>query len=161
MDTPPDYVSPEYATALTREVEPILAELGIDAGTAHRLFLERVVQHDPEVLSWLRAAAAHDAWCRSKEQKASDRSRPLMSHRQVMDEAQPPIGDIKAEQSYLDSEAQKWLEAPPVGREVLPEDLTTEEAIASYLAEAENRGEPDYSAHAQEIAELAKRNLKK
>lgn len=57
------------------------------------------------------------------------------------------------------AEVQKWLDAPPVGREILPEDSTTPEAIAAYLADAEQRGEPDYLEHAPEIAKHARANL--
>lgn len=57
------------------------------------------------------------------------------------------------------AEEQEWLDAPPVGREILPEDLTTPEAIAAYLADAEQRGEPDYLEHAREVAEHARANL--
>lgn len=48
-----DYAPPEHVTALTREAEPILAKLGISTETAYRLLLDRVAQHDSEVLAWL------------------------------------------------------------------------------------------------------------
>lgn len=156
-----DYAPPEHVAALTREAEPILAELGISTETAYRLLLDRIAQRDPEVLAWLRAAAAHDAWFRSKVEATLDAPRPPVPHRQVMDEAQALINDIKPEHPNDDAEVQEWLDAKPVGREILPEDLTTEEDIASYLADAANRREPDYLAHAQETAKLARRNLKK
>lgn len=56
-----DYAPPEHVAALTREAEPILAELGVSTETAYRLLLDRIAQRDPEVLAWLRAAATHDA----------------------------------------------------------------------------------------------------
>lgn len=62
-----DYAPPEHVTALTREAEPILAELGISTNTAYRLLLDRVAQ----VLAWLRAAAVHNAWFRSKVEARS------------------------------------------------------------------------------------------
>lgn len=156
-----DYAPPEHVAALTREAEPILAELGVSTETAYRLLLDRIAQRDPEVLAWLRAAATHDAWFRTKVQDALDDSRPQVPHQQVMVETQALIDDIKTKHPHDDAEVQEWLEAKPVGREILPEDLTTADAISSYLADAEKRGEPDYLAHAQEVAKLAKRNLKK
>ncbi|WP_409359855.1 antitoxin PaaA2 family protein, partial [Chromohalobacter israelensis] len=113
-----DYASPEHVAELTREAEPILAELGISTETAYRLLLDRVAQHDPEVLAWLRAAAAHDAWFRSKVEAALDAPHPPVPHRQVMDEAQALIDDIKPKHPHDNAETQEWLDTKPVGREM-------------------------------------------
>ncbi len=47
---------------------------------------------------------------------------------------------------------QAWLDAPPVGREILPEDLDTPEAVIAYLARAEATTGADYIANAKEVA---------
>lgn len=95
MQTPPkDYAPPEHVAALTREAEPILAELGICAETAQRLLLDRVAQRDPEVLAWLKAAASHDAWFRTKVQHSLDNPDPGMPHDQAMAKTQALIDDI-------------------------------------------------------------------
>lgn len=162
MQTPPDdYAPPEHVAALMTEAKPALADIGISVETAYRLLLDRVAQRDPEVLAWLKSAAAHDAWFRAKVQEALDDSRPSIPHHQVMEESQALINDIKPGHLHDGADDRAWLEAKPVGREILPEDLTTAEAIAIYLADAEKRDEPDYLAHAQEIAELARGNLNK
>lgn len=54
------------------------------------------------------------------------------------------------------AEDQAWLDAPPVGREILPEDLDTSDAVIAYLASAEATADVDYIAYAQEVAAQAK-----
>lgn len=54
------------------------------------------------------------------------------------------------------AEDQAWLDAPPVGREILPEDLDTPEAVIAYLASAEATADMDYIVYAKEIAAQAK-----
>lgn len=54
------------------------------------------------------------------------------------------------------AEEQAWLDALPVGREILPEDLATPEAITTYLASAEATADRVYITYAQEIVAQAK-----
>lgn len=61
----------------------------------------------------------------------------------------------------LTPQEREWLDAPAVGREVLTpfdpaEHLTTAEAIAFFLEEAEATGDPGFIAHARETAARAK-----
>ncbi len=56
----------------------------------------------------------------------------------------------------LPPEQREWVDAPTVGRELLPEDLQTTEAIAAFLADAEASGDLDYIEHAREVAAQAR-----
>ncbi len=48
------------------------------------------------------------------------------------------------------------MNAPAVGRELLPEDLQTSEAIAAFLADAEATADPAYIKHAREVVARAR-----
>lgn len=56
----------------------------------------------------------------------------------------------------LPPEERVWVDAPPVGRELLVEDLQSAEATHAYLAHAEASGDVAYIEHAHEIAGQAK-----
>jgi hypothetical protein len=56
----------------------------------------------------------------------------------------------------LPPEQCEWVDAPAVGRELLPEDLQTAEAIAAFLVHAEASGDLDYIEHAREVAARAR-----
>lgn len=58
--------------------------------------------------------------------------------------------------AHRTAEEQAWLDAQPVGREILPEDLDKPEAVMAYLASAEATTDADYIAYAKEIAAEAK-----
>ena len=53
-------------------------------------------------------------------------------------------------------EQREWVDAPAVGRELLPEDLQTVEAIAAFLVDAEATADPAYIEHAREVAARAR-----
>jgi antitoxin ChpS len=54
------------------------------------------------------------------------------------------------------AEEQEWLDAPDVGLEVIPPYDPAELSIAVFLAEANETGDVDYIAQAQEVANLLK-----
>ena len=56
----------------------------------------------------------------------------------------------------LPPEQREWVDAPAVGRELLPEDLQTVEAIAAFLVDAEAIADPAYIEHAREVAARAR-----
>ena len=61
----------------------------------------------------------------------------------------------------LTAQEREWLDAPAVGRELLrpydpAEALTTAEAVAAFLADAEATGDADYIEHAHQVAACAR-----
>jgi antitoxin component of RelBE/YafQ-DinJ toxin-antitoxin module len=56
----------------------------------------------------------------------------------------------------LPPEQREWVDAPAVGRKLLPEDLQTAEAIAGFLADAEATDDADYIEHAHQVAARAR-----
>jgi hypothetical protein len=74
--------------------------------------------------------------------------------RRTLDEL---LAEAEASGQYpLPPEQREWVDAPAVGRELLPEDLQTAEAIAAFLAHAEASGDLDYIEHARKVAAQAK-----
>ena len=66
------------------------------------------------------------------------------------------LAETEASGQYqLLPEQREWVDAPAVGRELLPEDLQTAEAIAAFLADAETTADPAYIQHAREVAARA------
>ena len=64
-------------------------------------------------------------------------------------------------QCPLPPEQREWVDAPAVGREVLTpydpaECLTSAEAVAAFLADAEATADPAYIQHACEVAARAR-----
>lgn len=67
------------------------------------------------------------------------------------------LAEAEAAGGYpLPPEQREWVDAPAVGRELLPEDLQTAEAIAAFLAHAEATADPAYIEHAREVAARAR-----
>ncbi len=67
------------------------------------------------------------------------------------------LAEAEAAGGYpLPPEEREWVDAPAVGRELLPEDLQTAGAIAAFLAHAEASGDLDYIEHAREVAAQAR-----
>ena len=74
--------------------------------------------------------------------------------RRTLDEL---LAEAEASGQYpLPPEQREWVDAPAVGRELLPEDLQTVEALAAFLADAEATADPAYIQHAREVAARAR-----
>ncbi|WP_017997816.1 hypothetical protein [Paracoccus sp. N5] len=107
---------------------------------------------DPKNLeTWLheKAGPAHDAL-------KADPARAVSADRvrYTLDEL---LAKAEASGQYpLPPEQREWVDAPAVGRELLPEDLQTVEAIAAFLADAEATADPAYIQHAREVAARAR-----
>lgn len=107
---------------------------------------------DPKNLeTWLheKAGPAHDAL-------KADLARAVSTERvrYTLDEL---LAEAEASGQYpLPPEQREWVDAPAVGRELLPEDLPTVEAIAAFLADAEATADPAYIQHAREVAARAR-----
>lgn len=107
---------------------------------------------DPKNLeTWLheKAGPAHDAL-------KADPARAVSADRvrYTLDEL---LAEAQASGPYpLPPEQREWVDAPAVGRELLPEDLQTVEAIAAFLADAEATADPAYIQHAREVAARAR-----
>ncbi|KDC03760.1 hypothetical protein, partial [Bordetella bronchiseptica] len=103
---------------------------------------------DPKHLeTWLheKAGPAHDAL-------KADPARAVSADRvrYTLDEL---LAEAEASGQYpLPPEQREWVDAPAVGRELLPEDLQTAEAIAAFLAAAEASADPAYIEHAHQVA---------
>jgi DNA-damage-inducible protein J len=68
-----------------------LADIGLTVSDAVRIFLTRVVKEGGLPAGLTTDPEGYDAWFRAKVQEALDDTRPTVSHRQVMDEAQAVI----------------------------------------------------------------------
>lgn len=107
---------------------------------------------DPKNLeTWLheKAGPAHDAL-------KADPARAVSAGRvrYTLDEL---LAEAEASGQYpLPPEQREWVDAPAVGRELLPEDLQTVEALAAFLADAEATADPAYIQHAREVAARAR-----
>ena len=107
---------------------------------------------DPKNLeSWLheKAGPAYDAL-------KADPARAITPDqvRRTLDEL---LAEAEASGQYpLPPEQREWVDAPAVGRELLPEDLQTVEAIAAFLADAEATADPACIQHAREVAACAR-----
>lgn len=107
---------------------------------------------DPKNLeTWLheKAGPAHDA-LKAYPARAVSADRV----RYTLDEL---LAEAEASGQYpLPPEQREWVDAPAVGRELLPEDLQTVKAIAAFLADAEATADPAYIQHAREVAARAR-----
>jgi antitoxin ChpS len=106
----------------------------------------------PENLeTWLheKAGPAHDA-LKADPARAVSADRVRYTLDELLAEAEA------AGQHPLPPEQREWVDAPAVGRELLPEDLQTAEAIAAFLAHAEATADPAYVQHAREVAARAR-----
>ena len=75
------------------------------------------------------------------------------------DQVRYTLDELLAESDYSQpqpAEEREWVDAPAVGRELLPEDLQTAEAIAAFLADAETTADPAYIQHAREVTAQAR-----
>ena len=121
-------------------------------GSVDELLADLKADDTPENLeSWLheKAGPAYDAL-------KADPARAVTPDqvRRTLDEL---LAEAEASGQYpLPPEQREWVDAPTVGRELLPEDLQTTEAIAAFLADAEATADPAYIKHAREVAAQAK-----
>ena len=98
-----------------------------------------------------KAGPAHDALKADPTRAASDRVRYTLD--ELLAEFDPSV--------ELTTQEREWLDAPAVGREVLTpydpaECLTSAEAVAAFLADAEATADPAYIQHACEVAARAR-----
>ena len=120
-------------------------------GSVDELLADLKADDTPENLeNWLheKAGPTHDAL-------KADPARAVTADqvRYTLDEL---LAEAEASGQYpLPPEQREWVDAPAVGRELLPEDLQTAEAIAAFLADAETTADPAYIQHAREVAALA------
>ncbi|WP_341647235.1 transcriptional regulator [Thauera sp. SDU_THAU2] len=119
-------------------------------GSVDELLADLKADDTPENLeNWLheKAGPAHDAL-------KADPARAVSA-----DRVRYTLDELLAESDYsqpLPAEEREWVDAPTVGRELLPEDLQTAEAIAAFLVHAEASGDLDYVEHAREVAARAR-----
>lgn len=107
---------------------------------------------DPKNLeTWLheKAGPAHDA-LKADSARAVSADRVRYTLDKLLAEAEA------SGQCPLPPEQREWMDAPAVGRELLPEDLQTAEAIAAFLADAEATADPACIQHACEVAARAR-----
>lgn len=107
---------------------------------------------DPKNLeTWLheKAGPAHDA-LKADSARAVSADRVRYTLDKLLAEAEA------SGQCPLPPEQREWIDAPAVGRELLPEDLQTAEAIAAFLADAEATADPACIQHAREVAARAR-----
>lgn len=107
---------------------------------------------DPKYLAtWLheKAGPAHDA-LKADPARAVSADRVRYTLDELLAEAEA------SGQHPLPPEQREWVDAPAVGRELLPEDLQTVEAIAAFLADAEATADPACIQHAREVAARAR-----
>jgi hypothetical protein len=107
---------------------------------------------DPKHLeTWLheKAGPAHDA-LKADPARAVSADRVRYTLDELLAEAEA------SGQCPLPPEQREWVDAPAVGRELLPEDLQTAEAIAAFLAAAEASADPAYIEHAHQVAARAR-----
>ena len=107
---------------------------------------------DPKNLeTWLheKAGPAHDA-LKADSARAVSADRVRYTLDELLAEAEA------SGQCPLPPEQREWGDAPAVGRELLPEDLQTAEAIAAFLAAAEASADPAYIEHAHQVAARAR-----
>lgn len=124
-------------------------------GSVDELLADLKADDTPEKLeNWLheKAGPTHDAL---KADPARAVSADLV--RYTLDELLAQC-DPSAE---LTAQEREWLDAPAVGRELLrpydpAEALTTAEAVAAFLADAEATGDADYIEHAHQVAACAR-----
>lgn len=121
-------------------------------GSVDELLADLKADDTPENLeNWLheKAGPAHDAL-------KADPARAVSADqvRYTLDEL---LAEAEASGQYpLPPEQREWVDAPAVGRELLPEDLQTSEAIAAFLADAEATADPAYIEHAHQVAARAR-----
>jgi DNA-damage-inducible protein J len=76
---------------LKAETAEILAKFGLTVSDAVRILLTRIAKEGGLPAGLTADPEAYEAWFRAKVQEALDDTRPPVSHRQVMDDAQALI----------------------------------------------------------------------
>ena len=102
-----------------------------------------------------------ETWLHEKVGPAYDALKADPARAVTADQVRYTLDELLAEaeasgQYPLPPEQREWVDAPAVGRELLPEDLQTAEAIAAFLADAETTADPAYIQHAREVAAQAR-----
>ena len=102
-----------------------------------------------------------ESWLHEKAGPAYDALKADPARAVTADQVRYTLDELLAEaeasgQYPLPPEQREWVDAPAVGRELLPEDLPTVEAIAAFLADAEATADPAYIQHAREVAARAR-----
>ena len=102
-----------------------------------------------------------ESWLHEKAGPAYDALKADPARAVTADQVRYTLDELLAEaeasgQYPLPPEQREWVDAPAVGRELLPEDLQTVEAIAAFLADAEATADPAYIQHAREVAARAR-----
>ncbi|MCW3202179.1 transcriptional regulator [Morganella morganii] len=100
-----------------------------------------------------------ETWLHEKAGPAHDALKADPACAVSADRVRYTLDELLAESDYSQpqpAEEREWVDAPAVGRELLPEDLQTAEAIAAFLAHAEASGDLDYIEHAREVAARAR-----
>ena len=102
-----------------------------------------------------------ESWLHEKVGPAYDALKAEPARAVTADQVRHTLDELLAEaeasgQYPLPPEQREWVDAPAVGRELLPEDLQTAEAIAAFLAHAEASGDLDYIEHAREVVARAR-----
>ncbi len=126
-------------------------------GSVDELLADLKADDTPENLeSWLheKAGPAYDAL-----KAGPARAITPDQVRRTLDEL---LAEAEASGQYpLPPEQREWVDAPAVGHEVLTpydpaEFLTSAEAVAAFLADAEATADPAYIEHAREVAARAR-----
>lgn len=102
-----------------------------------------------------------ESWLHEKAGPAYDALKADPARAVSADRVRYTLDELLAEaeasgQCPLPPEQREWVDAPAVGRELLPEDLQTAEAIAAFLADAEATADPAYIEHAHQVAARAR-----
>ena len=102
-----------------------------------------------------------EAWLHEKVGPAHDALKADPARAVSADRVRYTLDELLAEaeasgQYPLPPEQREWVDAPAMGRELLPEDLQTAEAIAAFLAAAEASADPAYIEHAHQVAARAR-----
>lgn len=102
-----------------------------------------------------------ESWLHEKARPAYDALKADPARAVTADQVRYTLDELLAEaeasgQYPLPPEQREWVDAPAVGRELLPEDLQTAEAISAFQAHAEASGDLDYIEHAREVAARAR-----
>ena len=124
-------------------------------GSVDELLADLKADDTPENLeNWLheKAGPAHDA-LKADPARAVSADRVRYTLDELLAQCDPS--------AELTPQEREWLDAPAVGRELLTpydpaEALTTAEAVAAFLANAEATADPAYIEHAREVAARAR-----
>lgn len=124
-------------------------------GSVDELLADLKADDTPENLeNWLheKAGPAHDA-LKADPARAVSPDRVRYTLDELVAQCDPS--------AELTPQEREWLDAPAVGRELLApydpaETLTTAEAVAAFLVDAEATADPAYIEHAREVAARAR-----